>query len=136
MLIVRHLGTPNSSFPVASICFTGCVIQVYSYQCAHRIARERFVFSTCLALHNSVFMADLAAVQGQRSPERSPRTCLRDSRSAAQNKRSKERKASSSKGRESKRGKFSSVSFSESDSSEASSSSDSEGESFCGAVLT
>ena len=31
MLIV--FGTPNSSFPVASICFTGCVIQVYSYQC-------------------------------------------------------------------------------------------------------
>ena len=23
MLIVPHLGTPNSSFPVASICFTG-----------------------------------------------------------------------------------------------------------------
>ena len=27
----RHLGTSNSSFPVASICFTGCVIWVYSY---------------------------------------------------------------------------------------------------------
>ena len=61
---------------------------------------------SCICLTNSVFMADLAEVQGQRSPERSPPTCLRDSSLSAQNKRSKERKASS-KGRESKRGKFS-----------------------------
>ena len=36
-LIVRHFGTRNASFPVASICFTGCVIQVYSYQCSNII---------------------------------------------------------------------------------------------------
>ena len=29
MLIVRHLGTPNSSFPVASICFTVCDLGLF-----------------------------------------------------------------------------------------------------------
>ena len=34
MLIGRHLGTPNSSFLLASLDATVCVIQYYSHQCA------------------------------------------------------------------------------------------------------
>ena len=32
MLIVRHLGTPNSPFPLTSMDVTGCVIQYYCIQ--------------------------------------------------------------------------------------------------------
>ena len=34
MLIVRHLGTPNSSFLLASLDVIECVIQYYTDQCA------------------------------------------------------------------------------------------------------
>ena len=34
MLIVRHLGTPNSSFPLASLNVIECVIQYYKDQCS------------------------------------------------------------------------------------------------------
>ena len=47
MLIVRHLGIPNSPFSLTSMDFTGCVFQYYTDQWSGHLKNHFLTTSNC-----------------------------------------------------------------------------------------